>query len=177
MLLRALMSPDGACSSPVEKAFLGAIRDRPGDEAAWNAFSDWLQDEGKHPVGLHLLQRALSRVGVYRDPDFRDSDNDPNPWELSWGDLAEAGTRAQPLSQRLDSHPEMAHTLVRVDEHLAQLCFRANYWEAVGRGIHHQWILFDDLWASAHPDLANAILRYVQRWDVLSSSRTDRDRA
>jgi hypothetical protein len=29
-----------------------------------------------------------------------------------------------------------------------------------------------DLWASAHPDLANAILRYVRRWDVLSTSRS-----
>jgi hypothetical protein len=33
--------------------------------------------------------------------------------------------------------------------------------------MYHQWYLFDDLWASAHPDLANAILRYASRWDVL----------
>lgn len=31
-----------------------------------------------------------------------------------------------------------------------------------------QWYIFDDLWASEHPKLANAILRYGGRWDVLS---------
>jgi uncharacterized protein (TIGR02996 family) len=51
---------------------------------------------------------------------------------------------------------------VQVDEHVAVLCRHVNQWNA-----YHQWYLFDDLWASAQPDLANAILRYAARWDVL----------
>jgi hypothetical protein len=36
--------------------------------------------------------------------------------------------------------------------------------------MFHQWILFDDVWASAHADLANALLRFARRWDVLSDA-------
>lgn len=32
---------------------------------------------------------------------------------------------------------------------------------------YHNWILFDDLWAGANPDMANSILRFASRWDVL----------
>jgi hypothetical protein len=32
-----------------------------------------------------------------------------------------------------------------------------------GKEILEKWLLFDDLWASAQPDLANSILRYTQR--------------
>jgi hypothetical protein len=32
---------------------------------------------------------------------------------------------------------------------------------------HQQWILFDDVWAAAHPDLARSLLRYGSRWDPL----------
>jgi|SRR5258707_13517387 3-oxoacyl-[acyl-carrier protein] reductase len=31
-----------------------------------------------------------------------------------------------------------------------------------------QWIIFDDLWAGANRDMAEGILRYARRWDVLS---------
>jgi hypothetical protein len=32
---------------------------------------------------------------------------------------------------------------------------------------YQQIFLFDDLWASAHPDLANSLLRYGAHWDPL----------
>jgi uncharacterized protein (TIGR02996 family) len=53
--------------------------------------------------------------------------------------------------------------LTHVEEHLAQACLH------VGGNEFHQWILFDDLWASAHPEMANAILRFARRWDVLTT--------
>lgn len=40
------------------------------------------------------------------------------------------------------------------------LCARG----ATGHGFQ-QWILFDDRWASAQPDLAASILRYAGDWD------------
>jgi hypothetical protein len=33
---------------------------------------------------------------------------------------------------------------------------------------YHQWIVFDDLWASAHSDLANGLLAWASGWDVLA---------
>ena len=34
-----------------------------------------------------------------------------------------------------------------------------------------QWILFDDRWAAAHPDLAASILRYGRDWDPFAAAR------
>jgi uncharacterized protein (TIGR02996 family) len=61
---------------------------------------------------------------------------------------------------------------VRVEPHVAQLCLHTG----TAWSHHHfdHWALFDDLWASAHPDLANSLLRQLDRWDVLSSPRRSR---
>jgi uncharacterized protein (TIGR02996 family) len=53
-------------------------------------------------------------------------------------------------------------SLIQVEEHMAQLCL------PTAEQSYHRWIIFDDLWASEHSDLANAILYYANRWDVLS---------
>ncbi|GAA3220682.1 hypothetical protein ACFO1B_17150 [Dactylosporangium siamense] len=53
-------------------------------------------------------------------------------------------------------------SLLRVDEHLAQLAMHCN--EPFG---HQQWFLFDTVWAAAHPDLAASLLRYAGHWDPL----------
>ncbi|GIH15915.1 hypothetical protein [Rugosimonospora africana] len=53
-------------------------------------------------------------------------------------------------------------TLLRVDEHLAQLCLHLS--EAFG---FQQWFVFDDLWAEDHPELAESLLRYAAHWDPL----------
>ena len=54
--------------------------------------------------------------------------------------------------------------------HLAQACKHVAT-ERLGRlkGLkdYHQWIFIDDLWASAHPDLGQSLLRFAARWDVL----------
>jgi hypothetical protein len=34
--------------------------------------------------------------------------------------------------------------------------------------MFHRWIIFDDLWASEHRDLADGILRYAKRWGILT---------
>jgi uncharacterized protein (TIGR02996 family) len=56
-------------------------------------------------------------------------------------------------------------SLIQVEEHVAVMCRHVDRWD--DRDMYHQWYFFDDLWASAHPDLANAILRYARRWHVL----------
>jgi hypothetical protein len=57
-----------------------------------------------------------------------------------------------------------------VDQHLAQLCLSTAQFR---EGMFHQWILFDDLWAAAFPSLANGVLRFAARWDVLSADASD----
>jgi hypothetical protein len=67
--------------------------------------------------------------------------------------------------QRQDHDPKKSR--VHVEEHLAQLCLHAD--KAYSHDEWHQWYFFDDLWAGAHPTIAEALLRYGKRWDVLSS--------
>jgi hypothetical protein len=73
----------------------------------------------------------------------------------------------------LDAHPEKQRpnrpkkSFLQGTDHLAQLCLH------VGRSgksdLYHRWVLFDDLWAAANKTLANGLLRYARRWDVLSA--------
>ena len=65
----------------------------------------------------------------------------------------------------LDHDP--SKSLAEASEHLAQLCLHVG--DFFGKDAYHQWIIFDDLWAGEHPDLAEGILRYAKRWDVLTS--------
>jgi uncharacterized protein (TIGR02996 family) len=63
------------------------------------------------------------------------------------------------------SGDDPTRNIVHVGEHFAQACID-------GGG---QWYVFDDLWGSAHPVLANALLRYLTRWDVLSTGDEQRE--
>ena len=58
-------------------------------------------------------------------------------------------------------------SLVGSSEHLAQFCLPIG--ERFGKDVYHQWVLSDDLWAGRHRDLADGILRFAQRWDVLTA--------
>ncbi len=65
----------------------------------------------------------------------------------------------------LDHDP--SKSIVGASDHLAQLCIHVG--EFFGRDVYHQWVIFDDLWAGANRDLAEGILRYAKRWDVLTA--------
>jgi uncharacterized protein (TIGR02996 family) len=170
---RALLAVDGAKTDPLERAFLRDIRDNPADEAAWNAYSDWLQERGERPAGLHLLHRALTRAGVWDDREMRPAGPEGlDVWEAGVADAPVAYPALRKLATAIDRRLGKSNSLVHVDEHVAQLCLHHHYWSGGNRHIYHHWILFDDLWAGAHPDLANAILRYSYKWDVLSPRRS-----
>jgi uncharacterized protein (TIGR02996 family) len=136
---------EGADSDPMEKAFLEELRANPLDETHWNIFSDWLEEQGRPTADHWLLQRALDRIGK------------------------------RPLHRHpIETTPEDTPNLScwRVEPHVAQLCLHgATVWT---RNCFDHWVLFDDLWASAHPDLANSLIRQLDRWDVLSSPRRSR---
>jgi hypothetical protein len=119
------------------------------------------------PGGKHDLGQALREVARFP------------PFELP-PLLAQAATLDRGGARKLvqEHQPELAedsgyeHNLSRVQasEHVARLCWNAFSARLLSadRSIHFPWTLFDDVWASAHPDLADGLLRHPLRWDVLS---------
>jgi uncharacterized protein (TIGR02996 family) len=79
--------------------------------------------------------------------------------------LMERAFRAAPPGLTL-ANRRKREDLVHVGEHLAQAC---KHVRTGSRRVkeYHQWIFFDDVWASAHTELANGLLRFAARWDVL----------
>jgi uncharacterized protein (TIGR02996 family) len=73
----------------------------------------------------------------------------------------------------LGPRPEQDLSRWAVSEHLAQICLNTRHSD--GEALFAHWVLFDDLWASANADLANALLCAANRWDVLSSPRRQED--
>lgn len=164
-LLRAqlLQFPDKP--SGQEKAFLQAIQEGPGDETNWAVYSDWLQEQGRPPAGLAVLEHALTACARFPVAVIM------NTIDTRGFGTGEVWTAPQEMAALLlkvqgsGSH-DPGRSLARVEDHLAQLCLHTGRW---GKDdLFHQWFLFDDLWAGAHPALADAVLRYARRWDVLS---------
>jgi uncharacterized protein (TIGR02996 family) len=69
---------------------------------------------------------------------------------------------ALPRVEALESG-DPGRCVVHAGGHVAQACIHG------GAGRFNQLILFDDLWAGAHPILVDALIRYGSRWDVLST--------
>ncbi|MCI0461990.1 MAG: hypothetical protein L0Z62_33990 [Gemmataceae bacterium] len=171
LLPRALLAVAPPGADPLERAFLQEIRERPREGGTWDAYSDWLQERGELPAGLHTLKRALTWASRWYDAEQAGRVKGS---EAILEDLDSAARCAEPWVAAIEGSNEPSHSLVQVQEHVAQLCLHFRHWRTAWRErhIYHEWIYFDDLWASAHPDLANSILRYVRRWDVLSTSRS-----
>jgi hypothetical protein len=135
----------------------------PGEEWPFNLklLRSQLPHDGRGGPGL---ETALERVA--RFPIFRIGGS----MSTSMIGLRAAEQAAAELEGILGSlevqqgRPDASESLICAGDHIAQACL------LVGRGgwAYHQWIVFDDLWAAGHPDLADGVLRYAKRWDVLS---------
>jgi uncharacterized protein (TIGR02996 family) len=159
LLLRSQLFAKGKPVTREEGAFQQAIVENPADDSLWLVYSDWLEERGERRADGLVLERALAGVSRYPVSD------------LSWfgkGSIPSAQQELAEMRERLPTRPEHdpSKSLINVEEHAAQLCLHTGNWD--GKEMFHQWLLFDDLWASAHPNLANAILCYARRWDVLS---------
>jgi uncharacterized protein (TIGR02996 family) len=168
--------------TPTEAGFLQTLREQPEDGAAWGAYADWLAEQGQGSLGRHLLLRACERATRYTFKlleeleewsevlgSRRDLDGGLE-WDLGTLVAAEKGelfSKKDKVQGRLRDGP--GGSQLQVDEHVAHLCLQVGKCLWTGRDSFFQWLLFDDLWASAHAELANAILRYVRRWDVLTA--------
>jgi uncharacterized protein (TIGR02996 family) len=100
---------------------------------------------------------------------LRENPQDDLTWNAYSDWLGEHGSRPAGLHllERGVRHlmtQGQAHGLMQVGDHVAQTFVTYS----VDPRYDH-WFFFDDLWGSAHPDLADALLRYGSRWDVLST--------
>lgn len=89
--------------------------------------------------------------------------------EGSWADMRAALARAWPelSAGQQRARPDLAR--ISAAPHVLQLS-TCRDWSHGSFSCHYydQWILFDDLWAAAHPDLALSLLRYATQWDPLA---------
>lgn len=71
--------------------------------------------------------------------------------------------RSQAVGATVDCDPP----LIQVSEHVAQISLNTDTFSDEVK-VYQRWIFFDDLWAGCNVDLANSILCYAKKWDVLS---------
>jgi uncharacterized protein (TIGR02996 family) len=167
-LLRSQLFQPPAGPAGDEAGLLQALLERPADEASWSVYADWLHDHGEGRPGPVLLRRALEAA---RHWPVAKLCNQLDLRQFLLGAVVEARAQLPGLVAQLGrtGGHDPGRCLVHAEDHLAQLCLHTDRWGE--RDLYHQWLLFDDRWAAAHPDLANAVLRFARRWDVLSPGR------
>jgi uncharacterized protein (TIGR02996 family) len=163
-LLRALLTVPRKRASELEQGFLKKIQAAPKDQTTWQVFSDWLQEQGEPPAGLYLLQQALSRIAA--DSTVLSVWNDIEIEGSYYDDPTEHLARSAEWVADVQDNTKKSKGLVHVEQHLAQLTFPS--WTDRAGDYYLQWILFDNVWASAHKALAESLGRYAERWDVLT---------
>jgi uncharacterized protein (TIGR02996 family) len=172
LLLRSQVLIDPENASKDEQAFLRQLREAPEDDAQWNVYSDWLEDYGQPRANITLIERALRNISSLPVEAIGEEDYA----SLSQRTITGARQKLQALIKKVSGsrhsgsrqQGDPTKSLLQVEEHIAQICLHADRWHDYEVDIYHRWIFFDDLWASAHRDLANGILCYARRWDVLS---------
>jgi hypothetical protein len=155
-LLPVLAFAGVSLPSPMDDAFLSTIRTDPSDAASWAAWNDWRAERDEEPPGIGLLRDAFARMA--RLPG---SVQDQLGGKSSTQALLDMETKHR---AQLRKNPK---SLLHGEEHLMQMCLDGSHSDEAGP-YFGQWALFDDLWASAHPELADALLTWCARWDVLS---------
>jgi hypothetical protein len=73
----------------------------------------------------------------------------------------------QLIEQARSPEHQPKRSKITVADHVVQLCLHTDRWGK--RDLYHRWVLFDDRWAGTNRNLADAILRYARRWDVLTT--------
>lgn len=134
-------APDGAGAWPLELRVLRAMLD----------------------AGDTQLAPALRRAAAY-PLDAVTSSRDHAVLGAGAHDAARAEIAA--AAEGLKNEGDPAQVVVSETEHAALLSLHAS-----PRLGHQQWILFDDRWAAAHPELATSILHYTEQADPFTQQR------
>jgi uncharacterized protein (TIGR02996 family) len=156
--LRAALLLDWPESAPIERAFLAALQANPHDEATWAAWADCCEEQGQTPLSTALLARSLQRFAAY---DGKAQDHFPGHPDLALAPDAWAAFERNYADRRRGYR----WSQVSASRHLVQACLDVSW---TNEPVYAQVYLFDDVWAAAHPALANGLLRFATRWDVLS---------
>lgn len=93
------------------------------------------------------------------------ADQDRPPASLHLLELALRQLSIEPYENGIGPYPLRAQT----NRHSASLVLPAR------DAMYDQWFFFDDLWASENVDLANALLDYTGRWNVLDDFDEDNE--
>jgi hypothetical protein len=163
LLLRSQLLNSQSDVSSEEAALLKALQNDASDNNSWLRYERWCADHGSANMGQILLLRAFGFCARYPVCAMTGGNIDWSSGEKTIG-LGKDEIVGFETVQRLNNDP--AKSLIQVDSHIAQASIHTDRWGSVD--LYNRWILFDDLWAAANADLANAILRYGNRWDVLT---------
>lgn len=120
---------------PLEMRLLRAAI-QPDDQGLGAA----LQRCADYPLWTIGSDGGTGRAGLGPQPD-------------AWADFKKLAAKRKP-----DGDPSLSR--IDVSEHIAQAALHSS--KSFG---YQQLFLFDDLWASANPDLAASLLRYASGWD------------
>lgn len=131
--------------------------------ASWS--KEWLET---WPIELRLLRAmiepgqisispALTRCAAYP---LRGVASGTNHSHLGVGSHANARGEFEKVSGAFKHDGSPEKSVIYVGKHAALFCPHTSSFFG-----HEQWVLFDDQWAAAHPDLATSILRYGSNWD------------
>ena len=143
--------------------------------------ADYLRDaepDGDWPFELKLLRSQLPpddsdgsglRIAMERVArlPLRQIGGTIDTSTLGLGTVEQAAAELEGILKKLPPQKhgfDPSKARVSTADHIAQLCPHTG-WEDE---MYHQWFLFDDLWAGGHPDLAEGLLRFAKRWDVLT---------
>jgi len=161
---RLFMSPPEATSA--EQQCLEHLSANPKDPSRWHDYFALMSQSGVAHPGLRLLEQALKECTKLPVGELS--------WGVDWKDsqgnsFGLTTEQLKGLGKPVDFLFDPSKSLIQVSEHLLQASIHTDTWENWGnRDLYNRWIIFDDRWASANPDLANCILRFQARWDVLS---------
>lgn len=161
LLLRALLllPPKGA--SARERSLIAVIEADPASPGPWAVYGDWLAEQGEEAVHIVVLRRVFAEMSCLSVRDLFDC----APDEPFYGSFAVA--HAEIEAQRALYGVEPGRSEIATSTHTAQLCQEATL---SGESAFEHWFLFDDVWASAHPELAQGVMCYVSSWWCLHSN-------
>ena len=164
LFLRAQLFVPPQDTGPEERELMEAIVEDPASGPAWSVYSDWLLQRGKPAAHVDVLQRALLACAEARISEWAGDVWPRN--DVLTGSLIESREEAAALlsqyGKKLQEHDMPLH--LAASDHLAQMCIPA----FPTLGTYHQWYFFDDLWATSHSALADGVMCYLLRWDVLT---------
>lgn len=133
------------CAWPLELRLLRAALAGHSADSSNVTFEEALETTSKYPIAEIANRVDWSSYGIES--------------------LSKAKADFDKIAAAIEANERDA-PLLQIEEHFAQACINTETFD--GQKLYHRWIFFDDLWAGENLELANAVLCYATRWDVLT---------